>query len=185
MLTGKRVLLRAPEREDLKSLHKWQNDEELMMLSRSQPDQVKSMVSLEAEWEKDLKGDDPDVRRYIIEEKSSGKAIGWCSIRFHSFARRYTNADIGLCIGEKDKWRKGYGTDVTRLLLRETFEQLNLHKVGWWTYEENKASIALAKKFGFKEEGRLVDHNFFNNQFHDTVVLGLLKENYEKRPIPK
>jgi len=29
MLTGKRIILRAPEREDLKSFHKWQNDEEI------------------------------------------------------------------------------------------------------------------------------------------------------------
>ena len=71
------------------------------------------------------------------------------------------------------------------LLLRETFEQLNLHKVGWWAFAENKASIALAKKFGFKEEGRLLDHDFFNDQFHHAVVLGLLKEDYERRPILK
>src|SRR5712664_2105853 len=184
MLTGKRILLRAPEREDLKSFHKWQNDEELMMLSRSQPDQVKSMVSVEAKLEKDLKGEDAEVRRYMIEERSRGKAIGWCSIRFHAWARRYTNADLGLCIGEKDKWGKGYGTEVTQLLLREAFEQLNLHKVGWWTFAENKASIALAKKFGFKEEGRLRDQNFFNNQFHDSVILGLLKDDYESARPP-
>jgi len=152
-----------------------------MLLARSQPDHVKSMVSLETELEKDLKGEDTEVRRYVIEEKSSGKAIGWCSIRFHSWARKYHNADLGLCIGEKDKWAKGYGTEVTRLLLQEAFEQLNLHKVGWWTFAENKASIALAEKFGFKEEGRLQEQNFFNNQFHDSVIFGLLKSQYEKR----
>ena len=54
MLTGKRIILRAPEREDLKSFHKWQNDEEVMLLARSQPDHVKSMVYIEAEMEKDL-----------------------------------------------------------------------------------------------------------------------------------
>ncbi len=145
MLTGKRIILRAPEREDLKSFHKWQNDEEIMTLARSMPDHVKSMVSIEAEMEKDL-------------------------------------TDLGLCIGEKDKWGKGYGTEVTKLLLEEAFEQLNLHKVGWWTFAENKASIALAKKLGFKEEGRLQDQVFFNNQFHDSVVLGLLKSQYDKRP---
>ena len=182
MLTGKRIILRAPEREDLKSFHKWQNDEEVMTLARSMPDHVKSMVSIEAEMEKDLKGEDPEVRRYMIQEKSSGKAIGWSSIRFHTWARRYHNADVGLCIGEKDKWGKGYGTEVTKLLLEEAFEQLNLHKVGWWTFAENKASIALAKKLGFKEEGRLQDQVFFNNQFHDGVVLGLLKSQYDKRP---
>jgi len=98
------------------------------------------------------------------------------------WARRYHNADLGLCIGEKDKWGKGYGTEVTKLLLEEAFEQLNLHKVGWWTFAENKASIALAKKLGFKEEGRLQEQTFFNNQFHESVVLGLLKSQYDKRP---
>src|SRR5207245_3529487 len=73
MLTGKRIILRAPEREDLKSFHKWQNDEEVMTLARSMPDHVKSMVSIEAEMEKDLKGEDPEVRRYMIQEKSSGE----------------------------------------------------------------------------------------------------------------
>ena len=101
MLTGKHIVLRAPEREDLKSLHKWQNDEEVMLLARSQPDHVKSMVSLEAEMEKGLKGEDSEVRRYMIEEKSSGKSIGWCSIRFHTWAGKHHNADVGLCIGEK------------------------------------------------------------------------------------
>src|SRR5207244_974586 len=56
MLTGKRIILRAPEREDLKSFHKWQNDEEVMMLARSMPDHGKSMGSIEAEMEKERKG---------------------------------------------------------------------------------------------------------------------------------
>src|SRR2546430_3720988 len=101
MLTGKHIVLRAPEREDLKSLHKWQNDEEVMLLARSQPDHVKSMVSLEAEMEKGLKGEDSEVRRYMIEEKSSGKSIGWGSIRFHTWAGKHHNADVGLY------WREG------------------------------------------------------------------------------
>jgi RimJ/RimL family protein N-acetyltransferase len=33
---------------------------------------------------------------------------------------------------------------------------------------------------GFKEEGRLRENVFFDNQFHDTVVLGLLKSEFEK-----
>jgi len=34
MLSGKKVVLRALEREDLIVLHKWQNDEEIMRLAR-------------------------------------------------------------------------------------------------------------------------------------------------------
>src|SRR6266571_2306322 len=101
MLTGKWIVLRALERDDLKLIHKWQNDEEVMRLARSQPDHAKN-----------LKGEDATTRRFGIEEKSSEKLIGWCSISYSSWAKRYTSADIGLAIGEKDRWRKGYGTEV-------------------------------------------------------------------------
>jgi RimJ/RimL family protein N-acetyltransferase len=180
LLSSKRIVLRAIEREDVKLIHKWQNDEEVMRLARSQPDHVISMEALSAELDKQIKGEDPTVRRYGIEEKSSGKLIGWCSIRLNSWAGRYTSAEVGLAIGERGRMRKGYGTEVTGLLLKECFEQLSLHRVGWWTYDENEGSIVLAKKMGFKEEGRLRENVFFDNQFHDTVVLGLLKSEFEK-----
>ncbi len=149
-----------------------------MRLARSQPDHMISMEALTSELDKNIRNEDPMARRFGIEERSSGKLIGWCSIRYNGWARRYTSADIGLAIGEKDRWRKGYGTEVAGLLLKESFEQLNLHRVEWWTYSENKGSIALANKMGFKEEGRLRESAFFDNQFHDTVVLGMTKDEY-------
>ena len=181
MLTGKHVVLRAVERDDLKLIHKWQNDEEVMRLSRSQPDHAISMEALTAELEKNLKGDDTDTRRYGIEERSSGKLVGWCSVSLNRWAHRYTTADVGLCIGEKDRWHRGYGTDVVGLLLKEVFEQLDLHRAVWWTYAENTGSIALARKMGFKEEGRLRENVFFDNKYHDSLVFGLLKEDYKAR----
>jgi diamine N-acetyltransferase len=180
LLSSEHIVLRALEREDVKLIHKWQNDEEVMRLARSQPDHVISMEALSADLDKQIKNEDPTVRRYGIEEKSSRKLIGWCSIRFNSWAERYTSAEVGLAIGEKDRWQKGYGTEVTGLLLKECFEQLSLHRVGWWTYGENEGSIALAKKMGFKEEGRLRENVFFDNAFHDSVVLGLTKDEYER-----
>lgn len=181
MLTGNLVVLRALERDDLKLIHNWQNDEEVMRLSRSQPDHSVSMEALAAEFEKNLKGEDSDTRRFGIVEKSSGKLIGWCSISLNRWARRFTTADVGLCIGEKDRWLKGYGTDVVGLLLKEAFEQLDLHRLVWWTHSDNKGSIALARKMGFSEEGRLRENVFFDNKFHDSLVFGLLKEDYRAK----
>jgi Acetyltransferase (GNAT) domain len=106
-----------------------------------------------------------------LRKRSSGKLIGWCSISYNSWTKRFTSAEIGLAIGEKDRWRKGYGTEIVGLLLKECVEQLNLHRTSWWTFADNKASIALAEKMGFKEEGRLRENVFFDNAFHDTVVL--------------
>jgi RimJ/RimL family protein N-acetyltransferase len=180
LLTGKTVVLRAFEREDLKLVHRWQNDEDVMRLARSSPDHAISREALEARYEKAIKGDDFAEREYIIQERSSEQPIGWAGITIHRWNRRATSADIGLAIGEKDRWRKGYGTEVVHLLLQEAFEQLNLHRVGWWTYAENEGSLALAKKIGFREEGRIRDSVFFDNRHHDSLVLGLLKDEYEE-----
>src|SRR3972149_1838260 len=142
-----------------------------MRLARSFPDHTISMMALEAKYDRVLKGEDVAERGYIIEEKAGRRTLGWAVITIHQWSRRFTSADIGLAIGEKDFWQKGYGTEVV--------EQLNLHRVGWWTFAENTASIGLARKMGFKEEGRVRDSVFFDNKYHDSIVLGLLKDEYE------
>jgi RimJ/RimL family protein N-acetyltransferase len=179
MLTGNLVSLRALEREDLTVLHKWQNDEEIMRLARSFPDHVISKEALEVEFAREIKGEDTGRRAYIIEEKSSHNPVGWATIRIHLFQRRATAADVGLALGEKNAWNKGYGTETSKLLLDEVFRQMNLHRAEWWTFSENIASIQLARKLGFEEEARLRDAVFFDNHYHDLVVFGLLKPEFE------
>lgn len=39
--------------------------------------------------------------------------------------------------------------------------------------------MKLATKLGFKVEGKLRDATFFDNRFHDIVVLGLLRNEYK------
>lgn len=179
MLTGNLVVLRALERDDLAALHKWQNDEEIMRLARSFPDHVISKEALEAEFARELKGEDTGRKAYIIEEKSTHYPIGWATIRIHQFQRRVTTADVGLALGEKSAWNKGYGTETSKLLLDQVFRQMNLHRAEWWTFSENVASLQLARKLGFKEEARLRDAVFFDNHYHDLVALGLLKPEFE------
>lgn len=181
MRVGKKVVLRAVERDDLKFLHKWQNDAEIMRLARSFPDHTISMVALEIQYEKLLKGEEPSQRDYMIDDKESRKPIGWAGLRIHRWPRKAVahSADLGLVVGEKERWRKGCGTEVVQLLLSEAFEQLNLHKVVWWTFAENSASLGLARKMGFREECRVRDSVFFDNKWHDSIGLGLLKSEYD------
>ncbi len=55
MLTGKRIILRAPEREDLKLFHKWQNDEEVILRAPERED-----LKLFHKWQ-----NDEEVRRLL------------------------------------------------------------------------------------------------------------------------
>src|SRR2546428_12304482 len=90
-----------------------------------------------------------------------------------------TGADVGLALGEQTAWNKGLVQETARLLLDEVFRQLTLHRAEWWTFPENNVSVQLAKNLGFKEEARLRDAVFFDNRYHDLVVLGLLKQEFE------
>src|SRR5205823_5313306 len=85
-----------------------------MRLARSFPDHVISKEALEAEFARELKGEDTGRRAYIIEEKSSRKPVGWATIRIHQFQRRMTAADVGLALGERTVWNKGYGTETAK-----------------------------------------------------------------------
>src|SRR5205823_3936687 len=101
--------------------------EEPMRLARSFPDHTISVEAVIARYDKAVKGESFADRDYIIQEKSSGKPIGWGGISIQQWTRRATAGEIGLAIAEKAYRAKGLGTEVVGLLLREAFEQLNLH----------------------------------------------------------
>src|SRR5437016_1060891 len=167
--------------DDLKFIHAWQNDEEIMRLARSFPDHTTSMVALEADYEKILKGEEPGRKEYIIEEGEGRTPLGWATLTIQCWPREGIgrSGEVGLALGERNRWRKGYGAEAVGLLLKVAFEQLNLHRVSWWTFAENAASLGLARKMGFKEECRVRDSVFFDNRYHDSVGLGLLRDEYQ------
>lgn len=114
LLTGKTIILRNFEREDLKDLHRWQDDEAIMRLARSFPDHTISREALEARYEKAIKGGDFGERYYIIEEKSSREPIGWTSLDIHGWTRRAGWANLRSGGPRTDKYRAGVRTKGTR-----------------------------------------------------------------------
>ena len=179
MITGKQLVLRGLEREDLKLMHKWLNDEEVMEWARSQPDNIASMESIEKDFEQDLKGENPHRRTFIIVEKKTGKSIGWATIR--SWRLYSTTSDMGLVIAEKRFRGKGLGSEATKLIVELAFDQQNMHKVELLTRPDNKAAMKAVANCGFKLEGRLRETVYFNGKYHDGLMFGLLRSEYKKR----
>ena len=183
MIQGKQVYLRGLEREDLKLLHKMLNDEEVMEWARSRPDNATSMEELEKEYEAELKGESARRRTFVIVHKATQKVIGWASMRW--WRPFHTTADIGVVIGDKRLRGRGIGSEVNMLLTRTAFDQYNMHKVELFTREDNGAAIRSAEKNGYRVEGKARETVYFNGRFHDGILMGLLREEYEKdRPKP-
>jgi len=89
-------------------------------------------------------------------------------------------ATLGIMIGEKDYWDKGYGTDSIMTMLKFAFDTMGLHRIELRTYEVNKRAITCYRKCGFKDEGRRRKRSFYRNQYIDEVWMRMLREEWDK-----
>lgn len=172
MLQGKLVRLRSPERGDLPAFVRWFNDPEATrFLLRGPP------MSLEGEeqWYDDLlKSDDP----VFCIETLEGKLIGNIGIMNLDWVDR--RAEIGVMIGEKDHWSRGFGTEAISLLLRYMFEELNLQRIGLYCDETNLRAQRCYQKCGFRQEGVFRHHRLKDGAFVNDVIMSVLRADWDE-----
>ncbi len=87
---------------------------------------------------------------------------------------RRRTAEFGILIGERDCWGKGYGTEVTRLVLDYGFAALGLHNVWLWTASPNERAIRAYARAGFKEIGRRREAGRLGGEVCDLVLMDCL-----------
>ena len=77
--------------------------------------------------------------------------------------------------------RAGYASDFTHylnLLCQAAFKELQLHRLFTETFAFRKEHIAILENFGFIKEGALREHVFKRNQWVDSIMHGLLAEEW-------
>jgi RimJ/RimL family protein N-acetyltransferase len=109
-------------------------------------------------------------------ETLDGKLIG--NIGIGELDHRSRRAILGITIGEKDYWDQGYGAEAVITLLRFVFKEMNLHRVSLRVYEFNYRAIRCYEKCGFVSEGRLRQAHFHDGDYHDELVMGILREEF-------
>ena len=97
----------------------------------------------------------------------------------------YTNnhniAHFGYLIGEKDYWGTRAAVEAVTLLLDFAFNKLNIRKVWGGVYLNNISSIFNCKKLGFVQEGRLRKHYTDHGNPTDSLIFGILREEWLSR----
>jgi ribosomal-protein-alanine N-acetyltransferase len=63
-------------------------------------------------------------------------------------------------------------------VLSWSFLDLNLNRVEAQIHPENFASLALIRKLGFVEEGRLRQVGYWRDQYHDMLQFSLLRREW-------
>jgi RimJ/RimL family protein N-acetyltransferase len=72
---------------------------------------------------------------------------------------RFDNATLGIIIGEKSHWSKGYGPEAMQALLDYAFHDMRLNRIVLHTYADNPRAQAAFRKVGFRELRRVQSGN--------------------------
>jgi RimJ/RimL family protein N-acetyltransferase len=174
-LTGEKTRLRAVEEQDMPLFVRWFNDPEVVHWLASSERPPHTLQSQTAMWEKAQTNE--SMRDWIIETLDA-RAIGNAGL--NGIERIHQTANFYITIGEKDCWNGGFGTDATRLVLLQAFEGLGLRRVQLWTDADNARAIRCYEKCGFVREGVLRGGRLRYGEPLDVVVMGVLREDWER-----
>ncbi len=178
MIYGEGIRFRSPERADLKHFVVWLNDPEVReSLAVSLP----MSMAREEQWFQDTLKRPAEQQPFAIEIRKgkAWKLIGTCA--FHDINWQERSAEVGIMIGVKEEWNKGYGTAAMNLLVRHGFDTLNLHRLYLHVYADNARGIRAYEKTGFAHEGRLRDARFDNGKYSDVLLMSILQPEWQTR----
>lgn len=175
MIKGDLVKLRAYKEEDIGKAYEFVNDEEVKKFI-SVDGSFPMTIWEEESWIKTRKSNVNLTYDFAIEDLKTNKYIGGCSINSTNIKNR--NCVIGIMIGDKDYWGKGYGRDALKVLIKFIFEELNFDKIKLSVFSFNKRAISCYKKLGFKEEGILKNEIYRNGKYYDDILMAIFKDEY-------
>jgi diamine N-acetyltransferase len=174
MLRGEQVILRAVERDDLKTIHQLERDLDLVLLADGNWQPI-PLATMEKDFDKHV--EDEDRSWFVIEV--DGTVIGTTGL--HHRDRRLQTTAFGIAIYNHDYLGRGYGRDALSVLLKWTFEIQNFRRVWLETWATNERAIRCYRALGFVEEGRLREQGYYNGKYFDVVLMGMMRSEWEAR----
>jgi [ribosomal protein S5]-alanine N-acetyltransferase len=127
-----------------------------------------------------------DLTQYITQRNSSNEVflaiidlasnehIG--NIKLSNINWIHRTAEIGIMIGEKNYWGKGYGTEAVKLVVEYGFNVLNLRKIYLGVYGNHQAAIKSYERAGFEVDGILKEHLYLDGTYVDKVYMSIFNK---------
>ena len=144
-LMGEKVILREKRLEDAPMDYVWRSDEEIAKLDAAYPLKMTYEEFLRL-FKDQLRYPTPGSAKYGIETRA-GKYIGNCM--YYDLDSVSHQAEIGIVIGERDYWSKGYGYDAVVTLINHLFSTTQMRRLYLHTLEWNARAQRAFSKCGF------------------------------------
>lgn len=151
MIIGNKVILRDKRLADARDDYTWQTDPELARLDAA-PQLAISFSRYLLDYTIDLRYSSLSRCQFAI-DTLNGKHIGNCV--YYDINETKGQAELGIMIGNRDYWDKGYGSDAVASLLNHIFRRTNLKRVYLKTLYSNQRAQKCFQKCGFTPCGYL------------------------------
>ncbi len=170
-IIGERIILRRPRMSDADAITKYCNDRSISKWIVAIPhpyrrkDAVKFLKDVSKKWKKKT-----DYQYYIEYE---GKLVGTVGLHVKEDDR----AELGYWLGRPFRG-KGLVTEAAKLLMKEGFRQLKLHRVYARFIKGNKPSESVMQKIGMKYEGTFREDVKRKGKYLDIVQYSILRREF-------
>ena len=155
---------------------RWLRDSEYWRLMASEAAYTASIRAVKTWIEKDFEKD-PPASMFLIRTLEDDRLIG--DVGLDPVRDGHGDTFLGIGIGEREYWGKGYGSDAMRVILRYAFTEQNLHRVSLNVFEYNPRAIRSYEKVGFKHEGRSRGVLHRAGRRWDLIFMGILRADWE------
>jgi len=174
VFTGQLVrLVMADLETDPKLMAQWDQDSEFQRLFNSEAALRFNSSQIKKFFEDEIES----MHFFMIERLEDNRKIGMVDLSGVNWTAG--DAWVGIGIGERELWGKGYGTDAMRVVLRYAFEELNLNRVTLNVFSVNQRAIASYLKVGFRHEGVVPGALLKAGKRCDLVFMGILRREWE------
>jgi RimJ/RimL family protein N-acetyltransferase len=173
---GQLVRLTAINPEsDPETIARWFQDSEFQQLAYDEP-----AAPVSARWwrERLEKTQGAADLKLAIRTLTDDRLIGYANL--FDLMNEHYDCWLGIGIGDRNNWDKGYGTDALRILLRFAFQELNRHRVSLDVVAGNARAQRAYEKVGFVVEGRTRGSDHRNGRRRDLIHMGLLRSEWER-----
>jgi RimJ/RimL family protein N-acetyltransferase len=171
MTASSKIKLREKRLADAAYDYAWLIDVELAALDAA-PVSTSTFPQYLADYASDLRYP-PTVRHQFAIETKEGQHIGNCT--YYGIDSDKGEAELGIMIGDRDYWDKGYGADAITALLEYVFDKTRLNRLYLKTLVNNKRAQKCFAKCGFTPCGHLKKDGY------SFILMELNREEWEKR----
>ena len=168
-LVGKTVYLRPSTAEDIANVQMWKILQEPQCMTCHPLPFTTAADAAEAHKRAEKS---PDRQWFSIVRQKDKMLVG--QISFFGYNALNRSAELGILV-DPDEQKNGLGLEAMKLLIAYLFKYRGLNKVYAQTAEFNKGAVKLLEKLGFKRDGALRDHHFYQGEFHNDLVYSLLR----------